>query len=218
MEGQGLLWRGNSAWWALSPLKAARLFPDECLKRCMRMRQIWMSPMSVVAPSKCHRSGWYTAVMQCGIKAKTAANLLDISGKLTVKNYHCHLLSSSLEIAALDLCTRTDICVGLYASVSIREGEEEMWEKDDKEKHGCDRGNERKEKKVVVIFLFFKPQPFVSVCGFVFLCNSVTLCMFECVKTVHAPIQLTSLQVCISPTAGHKVTLCFYGCSPWCFT
>lgn len=66
------------------------------------------------------------AVMQRCIKAKTAANLLDISGKLTVKNYHCHLLSSSLEIAALDLFTQTDICVGLYASVSIREREEEM--------------------------------------------------------------------------------------------
>lgn len=30
------------------------------------------------------------------------------------------------------------------------------------------------------------------------------------------PLQLTSLQVCIPASTGHKVTLCFYGCSPWC--
>lgn len=80
-----------------------------------------MSPVSVVAPSKCHRSRRYMAVMQSCIKAKTAANLLDISGKLTVKNYHCHLPSSSLEITALDLCTQTDICVGLHVSMRERE-------------------------------------------------------------------------------------------------
>lgn len=48
---------------------------------------------------------------------KTAVNLLDISDKLTVRNYHCHLLSSSLEIAALDLCAQTDICLGLHVSM-----------------------------------------------------------------------------------------------------
>lgn len=30
------------------------------------------------------------------------------------------------------------------------------------------------------------------------------------------PVQLTSLQVCIPASTGHKVTLCFYGCAPWC--
>lgn len=81
-----------------------------------------MSPMSVVAPSKCHRSRRYMAAMQSCIKGKkNAANLLDIGGKLTVKNYHCHLLSSSLEITALDLCTQTDICFCLHISVSVRE-------------------------------------------------------------------------------------------------
>lgn len=75
----------NSSWLALSPLKVARVFPDGCLQRRMRMRRIWMSPASVVAPSKCHRSRRYMAGMQSCIKAKTAALLLDISGKLTVK-------------------------------------------------------------------------------------------------------------------------------------
>lgn len=105
MEGQGLLWQGNSAWWALLPLKAAWLFPDGCLERFTQTRRIWMSPVSVVAPSKCHGSRRYMAVMQSRIKAKTATNLLDISGELTVKNYHCHLLSSSFGITAVDLCT-----------------------------------------------------------------------------------------------------------------
>lgn len=78
-----------------------------------------MSPTSVVAPSKCHRSRRYMATMQSCVNAKTAADLLDIGGKLTVKNYHCHLLSSSLEIAAPDLCPQTDICV--LARVCLRE-------------------------------------------------------------------------------------------------
>lgn len=49
-------WHENSTWLALSPLKAAGLFPDGCLVCCMQMRHIWMSPMSVVAAYKCHRS------------------------------------------------------------------------------------------------------------------------------------------------------------------
>lgn len=68
------------------------------------------------------------AAMQSCIKGEATENLLDIGGKFTVKNYHCHLLSSSLEITAVDLCPPTDILLGLHVSVSIREGKEEMVE------------------------------------------------------------------------------------------
>lgn len=89
-----------------------------------------MSPVSVIAPSKCHRSRQYMARMQSCIKAKTAVNLLDISGKLTVKNYHCHLPSSFLEIAAPRfMCTdRCTVCVGLHVSASMREREKKRCE------------------------------------------------------------------------------------------
>lgn len=125
------------------------------------------------------------AVMQRCIKAeggkKAAANLLDISGKLTVKNYHCHLLSSSLEIAAVDLCTQTDICLGVH--VSVREGErEDVGEKDGKKKDGSGSERERRKKYERQSSLFL----LVSICVWacVYVRNLATLCMFECVKTV----------------------------------
>lgn len=72
----------NTARWAALYLKAARLFPAGC----WWIRLIWMSPVSTAAPSKCHWSGRYMPPMQSCVNAKSAPSLLDISGKLTIKN------------------------------------------------------------------------------------------------------------------------------------
>lgn len=80
-----------------------------------------MSPVSVIGPCKCHRGMRYMATMQSSMKAKRIAILLVISGKSTVRNHHCHLLSASLEIiASFDLCTENCICVHLHACVYVR--------------------------------------------------------------------------------------------------
>lgn len=57
--------------------------------------------------------------------------------------------------------------------------------------------------------------------AFAFMCECVSAVQWPCCGVSgsvggQTHMQLPSLQVCIPPTTGHKVTLCFYGCSPWC--
>lgn len=57
---------------------------------------------------------------------------------------------------------------------------------------------------------------------FAFMCKGVSAVRRPCSGVSgsdrgQTPMQLQSLQVCIPATTGHKVTLCFYGCSPWCW-
>lgn len=56
---------------------------------------------------------------------------------------------------------------------------------------------------------------------FAFMCKSECTIQLPCScvsgsNKGQTPMQLTSLQVCIPASTGHRVTLCFYGCSPWC--
>lgn len=148
-----------------------------------------MSPRSVIAPSKCHRSRRYMVTMQGCIKAKTAKNLLDIGGKLTVKNYLCHLLSSFFDITALDLCPRTDICIGPRTVVSTREKQRratrEGWEKK-QESHWASKKGSNGRNTVA-------PRP---------LCLCVGLCM--CVQfsnPVHVWVCQNSATL---PSSSHR--------------
>lgn len=143
-------------------------------------------------------------------KKKTAANLLDISCKLTVKNYHCHLLSSSTEITALDLCTQIYVssCICLVHVLG-------NWSDVGQGSKIVGRQYQRESS------LFWS----WSLCLCVGLC--VCACVHSSVTHVHVWVRQNSATLPSSsycsrfvspPTAGHKVTLCFYGRSPWCFT
>lgn len=165
--------------------------------------------MSIVAPCKCHRRMWYTSPTQSCIKAKSSADLLDISGKSTVRNYHCHLLPSSLELQLPWIYAHRQKRVDLHVSGKRSWYRRWMTTKRWKWSQKCNRWK-RWQKQWNVFFMF---KSFV--CVFMFHPNPVCVCVSN---LCHASIQLTALQVCMPATAGHKVTLSFYGCSPWCFT
>lgn len=81
------------------------------------------------------------------------------------RNYHCHLLPASLEITALDLCTKKDICFSLHVSMCIRWRDED-WDEGDKWNNGSDKVSEREGKNIrKSVVTFFMSWPFCLCVG-----------------------------------------------------
>lgn len=152
-----------------------------------------MSPASVVAPSKCHRSRRYMAAMQGCVKGKkkkkNTANLLDISCKLTVKK-----LPLSFTIIILrNGCSRfmpgdRYMCRSAMLRERGRDKKKKKKRGDVREGWNCVWANQQREAEDSLSFsLDLSACACVRVCvrGFGCMCatQSAWAC-FECVKTV----------------------------------
>lgn len=154
-----------------------------------------MSPASVVAASKCHGNKWCkTSTRRC---IKTTPRHL----------YWTSVANWPSEIIILVYCHRSRRLhasrfkpLGRLVSPACR-------------LFLClpDRENAKKKKKNHL-------RAKHSLCINVWVCERCSVALLWCELHVggQTHMQLPSLQVCIPPTTGHKVTLCFYGCSPWC--